>query len=444
MPKKVPDCPMKPTPPQGAGKRLREYRIRLVTPMFGGGVDPGTPDRFHPIRATAIRGQLQFWWRATRGATCQTIAELHERHATVWGTTETASPVEVRVTTEPVVVKPCARYGWSPAARGGQGAHRLDWLPPFDRNPNLTYALFPFQGQAPEGGQGTEPKKRPAEFIENASFTLALRFPENLRADVHMAVWAWVNFGGIGARTRRGCGTLYCDELAPKSVAEMSGWLQANAGPTCPGERQWPTLPSWVAYRPEVGPSLDVWDWLMGFWKHFRQGEGFARNPGQQPNRPGRSRYPEPEAIRRITRKRAPQHARLPHIPDDAFPRAELGLPIVFHYQGRGEPGDTVLYPSAGANKQPRDRMASPVILKPVAVGDGRTAVPLILCLNTSGLSGIDLREGSTSLPLPTTVRVRAAYKGSPLEGLSASGSTIEAFVALAKHPDFGFQEVTR
>jgi CRISPR type III-B/RAMP module RAMP protein Cmr1 len=36
--------------------------------MFGGGVVAREVDETHPIRETSIRGQLQFWWRATAGA----------------------------------------------------------------------------------------------------------------------------------------------------------------------------------------------------------------------------------------------------------------------------------------------------------------------------------------------------------------------------------------
>jgi hypothetical protein len=57
------------------------------------------------------------------------------------------------------------------------------------------------------------------------------------------------------------------------------------------------------------------------------------------------------------------KHSRLTDIPDDAFPRAELGLPIVFHFQEQGDPPDTVLYPANDSQGKKRERMASPLIL---------------------------------------------------------------------------------
>jgi CRISPR-associated protein Cmr1 len=121
-----------------------------------------------------------------------------------------------------------------------------------------------------------------------------------------------------------------------------------------------------------------------------------------------------------------------------------LGLPIVFHYQGQGEPPDTVLYPANGPDGQKRERLASPIILKPLAMASG-LAIPLVMRLLTPPLTGIDLRQGITSLPLPPTTVIRdrrlAKYPNSPLAG-TASGSALDAFLAEARQR--GFQEVTR
>lgn len=156
--------------------------------------------------------------------------------------------------------------------------------------------------------------------------------------------------------------------------------------------------------------------------------------------------------------KRPAQHGRLAHIPDDAFPRAEFGLPIVFHFQGQEEPPDTVLYPANGPDGKARERMASPVILKPLVFSDGK-AVPLILRLVTSNVAGVELRPASDSAAralgvahdtdLLTTRGIRpriqgpelANYTASPL-ARSESGSALEAFFGYAK--DHGFSEITR
>jgi CRISPR-associated protein Cmr1 len=460
---KHPSCPQPPKE-RGRAEMMRDYKIHLLTPMFGGGVEGGCPDPHFAIRPTAIRGQLQFWWRATRGAGCPSYKELFNEHAQVWGTTDIASPVEVEVrdlcADQP---KPCADYWLDPTGRFNkrtkkrEPAYKLSWdslfrVNPVARDDSLAYALFPFQGQPPKDNDPrSEPVKRPADFIEKASFTLRVWFPTEFQVDVEMAVWAWVNFGGLGARTRRGCGALHCAECAPKSGTEVETWFKANGGPMTATMQEWPTLPNVLLYRPKTETPLLIWDWVMGFMKYFRQGPDFARNSG-----PGRSRYPEPETIREITSLGADRarsgHPRLAYIPADSFPRAEFGLPIVFHFQGQGEPEQTVLYPDAGPDGKARDRMASPLIVKPLALANGK-AIAAILRLVTPELNGVELRLGAAPVSLPSTTVLRdprlASYASpggtwvSPLAG-SATGSALDAFLKRAREPQNGFQEARR
>lgn len=125
---KLGDMPSCPDPPslRSWGETTREYEISLVTPLFGGGVEAGTPDETLPIRGTSIRGQFQFWWRATRGAACADRGDLFARHADVWGTTRNPSPVEIDIRDVTASAqKPCAKY--SP---GNDGKLQLDWEQP--------------------------------------------------------------------------------------------------------------------------------------------------------------------------------------------------------------------------------------------------------------------------------------------------------------------------
>lgn len=447
MPKVIPDCPPLPQAQLRGEERL--YRIELMTPMFGGGVEAGMNDPTMPIRAMAIRGQLQFWWRATRGAAFPTLAELRERHRAVWGATESASPVSVEVieiqASKPV---PCGVIKWDPHARGGLGAWRLAWNEPFHQHRNLSYVLFPFQGTLPRNDPSALIEEHPADCTHTAAFTLRLRFPADLKDDIEAAVWAWVNFGGVGARTRRGCGSLLCRNLAPQSTGEVRDWFTSHLSTLASHvgvERAWSVLPRSFLSRLEASQPLDVWNRLTGVYKYFRQGEDFARNEGQQANRPGRSRYPEPETIRRAIGARSPNHVRLSAIPDTAYPRAELGLPIVFHFQGQGEPPDATLYPVCREKRG--DRMASPLILRPLALADGR-AIPLVLTLLTPGVTEVELvggkgpveRRGANDIRNPRL----ATYHGSPLRGLSSTGSALEAFLAFVKEAPRSFMEITR
>ena len=88
MPKLIPICPTLDQQPPGPSAETRTYHIELITPLFGGGVEPRVNDPSLPIRPTAIRGQLQFWWRATVGAKYTTLPELREAQSAIWGSTE--------------------------------------------------------------------------------------------------------------------------------------------------------------------------------------------------------------------------------------------------------------------------------------------------------------------------------------------------------------------
>lgn len=445
MPKDIPVCPPKPQP---QGDSACEYDFELVTPMFGGGVEPRANDANCPVRATAVRGQLAFWWRATCGSRYRSVPELRAAQSLVWGSTERASQVQVLV--DRVVADapaPCARFRWDPRASGGRGRWQTDWQPPFgDRDSALPYALFPFQGETPPPNPNATATVPPASCIRRATFRLTLRCPKALWSEVEPAVWAWANFGGLGGRTRRGCGAIVCKSLAPPSAVGFKPWLSASLtrfGLTLgTGGSDWPQFTEGVWYFPTGQAATTTWDRLIWTFRQFRQGQGVGRNPGHP--RPGRSRFPEPESIRRVatgTNRGASGHQPLPQMPDDAFPRAEFGLPIVFHFQGRGEPGDTTLQPVVGGTTE--QRMASPLLFRPLATADG-TALAVIVKLRTPAVAAVELTGRPVTRPAvfgPTAIRRPdlATYPNSPLAG-SPTGSAVEGFLAFAQNTDNNFQ----
>lgn len=434
MPRKIPDCPPKPL---AAAQASQRYRIELITPIFGGGVEPGINDPVNCIRSTAIRGQLQFWWRATVGAQYTKLAELRAAESAVWGSTEHASRVWVRVdnveASEPV---PCARY-----TQRDNGTLQLSWNSPFPGQQNaLPYALFPFQGRVSRDRRQME--EPPANCIMRASFNMVLRCPKDLLAQVETAAWAWANFGGVGSRTRRGCGALRCQELALQDPAQLAAKLKQFGAPRS-AARAWPTLAETILLRTtERQDPILAWDWLIGLFKHFRQGAGFARNHGRQSHRPGRSRWPEPETIRETLgadRQRS-GHQRLPGIPADAFPRAEFGLPIIYELRGQGEPPKTSLQPIVDG--KPGDRMASPLILKPLALPNGE-AVAVITRLLAPQLDNLVLMQGKHERRRFDARAIRGprlVTTGDQPMSHAASGSALDAFLAFARSQ--GFTEV--
>jgi CRISPR-associated protein Cmr1 len=423
---------------QHLGMEIRTYNIEVITPLFGGGVDAGKVDPEIPIRPSSIRGHLRFWWRATRGAEFSDIGELRQRESEIWGSTENPSPVVINTNlnnngnTYPCMVRP-------PEGR------RLQ----FKQN-HPAYALFPFQGDRRRGIPV-------AQCTSNLSFTLILIYPQSLEHEIIPAVKAWTNFGGIGARTRRGCGALYCKGLAPLDKNTIKEWVhsfQHNSVNSSPNSQNWPVLKEKLLIKNSGNSVLHSWTEVVGLLKKFRQEPPVGRSNRGRRAPVGRSHWPEPETIRRLTRQRHSQHPRIDHIPDDAFPRAEFGLPIVFHFKDNPEdnptdpdPAYTELYPIV--NNDEKTRMSSPLILRPLRCANG-DVVSVILRLKTPPLNEVTLKKAPNN-PRCTKIRgqdlanYRNSPMGKPLRGTvqrSPDGSALDAFMSYAKNEN-DFTEVS-
>lgn len=344
-----PPTSLPPAIPEMTHFETRAYR--LITPLFGGGVEVGKPDERQAINGKTIRGQLRFWWRATRAAQFKTIKEMKEFEDYLWGCAATdrrrddTKDTRLAQSRVQVIVTTCTPEKAHTAFNGV--------------NPNdgiAGYAAFPLQENKRQNKPvGTVLKK-------GTTFTLQLILANHsvqgqaLEKEVQAALWAWETFGGVGARTRRGFGAI---ERTDHTVTD---WAQHIKDGLC-AHVVTGVAPAGVAVLSTKYILIPVsWQVLIERFRRFRQGKGFARNPGTQQNKPGRSRWPEPDAIRHFKKVSAQAHKNpilKPRI--DKFPRGQLGLPIIFHFKDQGEPSDTTLQPKG------YERLASPLILRPLS-----------------------------------------------------------------------------
>lgn len=343
-------------------------KLRTITPMFGGSATPREVDPAHPVRAASVRGHLRFWWRATAGARYGSAKELFRAEEVIWGSDDRPGNVSIRIleasASEPI---PCCTYH-HPQKGGGTV---LKTYPYFGRYPG--YALFPFQGKARKDKRAGEVTvvEQPSKCLESVEFTLCLSFPNHLKSQVELAVALWVKLGGIGARTRRGCGSLEIVESSlPRSeVPQLS--LDRKAG------RLLTTVPTVCFLGQEQDDGIRAWKEAVELYREFRQGKNFARDEGSDPKNPaklGRSRYPEPDTIRKMFPQERWSH-KAKH-PVEGFPRADLGLPIVFHFQEEGPRDENfILKPSC----EHRSRFASPVITKAIKTERGYSPAIIVL-----------------------------------------------------------------
>lgn len=313
-----------------AKKVWKTYHCTLVTPMYGGGVEAGTVDCNMPIRTSSIRGQLRFWWRIACGP-FESTKEMFEQESAIWGGIDDggakSSSVNIRVA--------CNSVNDSQLVKSESFKDR-----------GSKYIL----------GAADVTNCLKSGYTFNLEVSYQFEVTKEIEKQVETAIRWWMSFGGLGGRIRRGFGSVDVRELVAISSVEVEG----------------------IGGKLVLGSQ--AFDSAEAAWKksslalyQFRQGEGLGRNRGES-NRPGRSRWPEPDQLRRMTGKHKITHAP-EHPAGNVFPRAAFGLPIIFDFNDRThqEPQTMTLLPKGA------QRMASPLVIHAYKSGDKWKPAALLL-----------------------------------------------------------------
>ena len=368
-------------------------RCRLVTPMYGGGVQAAIPDIKMPIRAAAIRGQLRFWWRLLAKQKWGLQGEaLRQAEWALWGgmgandTDGQASKVFLRVKEIKFKGKPVEIL-----LRDALTDLFTEYAP--NMSSPLNYALFPAQLI-----QGQAPSMFKPDLKWELHWRLAVSASEDDKQQVLETLRWWAMFGGVGARTRRGCGAFIVETCSVEEIMQPISVEEAKAA----GCR--------LVMRQEKGSAKKAWEEAVMRLRDFRQKPNVGRNQ-QNNGHPGRSRWSEPDAIRRITNRHAANH-QPEHLAGNIFPRAMFGMPIIFHFVGGGEPADMQLLPKG------KERMASPIIIRPIWQG-GEQWVAGALLLPIDGLFDlpVELKGNQT-----TTVTLWDSQKAAHIKPIQQNG----------------------
>ncbi|GAB4403850.1 MAG: type III-B CRISPR module RAMP protein Cmr1 [Anaerolineales bacterium] len=352
VPKKSPPEVMSNEKP-GWVTEIRKYKV--ITPLYGGGEETQKADSITTVRASEVRGHLRFWWRATRGGQFDgDLKKMRDAEENIWGSSgEKGKPgpskVSVRIiNSQKGMLKKDQKKG----DRSVHIAHpSADW----------SYVAFPL-------------RESNGSVLEGVSFELEIRYPDKAKNEVETALWAWETFGGIGARTRRGFGALQnvssplfsMREVQEKIASGISSYvvdgLWANGVPH---------LSRTLRYVIKQDTNAQVaWEHLFKQLKSFRQ-QRFPSSGSPF----GRSKWSEPDAIRRLPGMTSIAKHSKPRVTVDKFPRGKFGLPIIFKFKDEdgGDPSQTSL---EGAE---HDRLGSPLILRPLACSDGALGIAVIL-----------------------------------------------------------------
>jgi len=328
--------------------------FQLVTPLWGGGEKVNRYDSVSTIRTASIKGQLRFWWRTVRGWRANgDLQQLLKLEEDIWGGI--------------VVAKQSSRVQLA-----------LEVLSP--ENPDDAfisakdvprYIAFPLL-------QGNEEDKEKA-LIKGVRFRLTLRIQpppqkkgedkqlqkiklEEIKKEVNAALWAWSTFGGVGARTRRGFGAI---ELTEQSLTEIKKKLEEYSHADT---KAWPKNVPHLTTKSHIAVVDLSWKEAIELYQRFRQYrpdiKEIIRRRGREVIIPGPNKWPEAALIRWAY---APRKYGKPNF--FLAPRAQFGLPVPFYFLQDKKLGDDGKVTLTG-KRQPReeriDRLASPLIIRPI------------------------------------------------------------------------------
>ena len=230
--RKLPTTPVANVIPSSKSESLtRSYDV--ITPLFGGGAEASKNDVDFLIRPSSIIGQLRFWWRATRGGEFNgNLQAMKDKEDEIWGSALKRDehgniikgPSEVRIRV--IVTNP--------------GEAKKPWKIVLNKDKKTVpraediahgYSSFPLQPTKDDLKEASKMRSedRPT-LIENLrvgiQFDLILEYPKRFSEDIEATLWAWEMFGGVGARTRRGFGSI---QIQSKGIANTTDLEKAIA-----------------------------------------------------------------------------------------------------------------------------------------------------------------------------------------------------------------------
>lgn len=180
---------------QAAAPKWESISCELLTPLHGGGVVARESDKNLPVRVTEIRGGLRFWWRILAQYKFRLPEnQIRETEFALWGgigEKAQASLVFLRVQ-----------------------VHNKLQIVPTKNYPKQSYALFTADLD-PKMDLGKEGLKWTLQYAFDKKIT------PNQKEQVLETLRWWATLGGIGGRTRRGCGVFAAQGLNLVSEQEM-------------------------------------------------------------------------------------------------------------------------------------------------------------------------------------------------------------------------------
>ena len=174
----------------------KEFEVEVVTPMFLGGADPSKAE----LRVPSLKGMLRFWWRATCGIS--EISSLKKKESEIFGDTSYKAPFSVNIENsngiQPVLKNLPKGKEYTVRSKGRTFSLGI-----------IDYLAF--------GIRDFKKGYLRSHFPVGAKFIVKFVFSDEEQQDhVLKAFYSLVHFGGMGAKSRNGFGSLtISDDVKP-------------------------------------------------------------------------------------------------------------------------------------------------------------------------------------------------------------------------------------
>lgn len=159
------------------------YQIEVVTPMFLYGADQNVAE----LRVPSIKGQLRWWWRAQQNF--NKLADLKENENEIFGSTKNRSSFSIVLEEKKTLFYPKRTKSIK-----NHRDNREDFLFIY-----LAYGVY-----------DTEARCYDRKIIKEGSiFQLTVRSrDENIINEVNETIITFIKYGGLGAKSRNGFGSM--------------------------------------------------------------------------------------------------------------------------------------------------------------------------------------------------------------------------------------------
>ena len=208
-----------------------ELELETITPLFIAGADQKNIEN-EGLRAPSLRGLLRWWFRAIMGGIVST-KDLRELESKIFGSTNQKSSVKILSTTKSqpseISISPDLRYLWFSIHMQKRNYQRLQCYPP------------------------------------ETKFKIMLSSDDENSLKIALGcLWALIYLGGVGARMRRGAGSLKVNDASGKipytfiftgnTVSDAKKFIEENLAKIFSDFKKYAS----EKYNPQTNPNFAV------------------------------------------------------------------------------------------------------------------------------------------------------------------------------------------